>query len=248
MSELAAASEPRSGPRGVVLLAMFFFLAQLGLLFLLGTKAKNSPRSVVNVPHLQLADGANEFISLNDPTLFALPHANDFSTRLWLPVPQLDEPDFRWREEPRWLALDMHGLGAALKNYLQTNAAAETPLVFKSAPEWEFSAVVPQVFLPTNSTVRLAAGLENRPLISPLAPPVLFWNDVPASSRVQLLVGPDGFVMSAVMLESSGFELADQTALRLANAAQFAPAPQLQFGEMIFTWQTTSTNNGTNPR
>ena len=250
MSELAAnpVPEPRNTSRRVQLLAVFFFITQLALLFLLGTKKMNVPRAVTNVPHLTLANDSDELVALGDPTLFVLPHLNDFSTRLWLPIPQADAPDFRYREEPRWLALDTRNLGAALKDYLQTNAAAETPLNFKPEPVLEFPPVNTEVFLPTNSTLQLFGALARRKLSATVVPPLILKDDVIAPSRVQLLVNPDGSVQSVVLLESSGLEAADQSALKLATSAQFAPAAELMFGEMLFNWHTVTTTNLTEPK
>jgi hypothetical protein len=73
------------------------------------------------------------------------------------------------------------------------------------------------------------------------------WNDVPAPSRVQLLVDKDGFVASAVLVESGDYAAdhcppADQTALELARTLRFMPAEKLMFGEIIFNWRTVPAN------
>jgi TonB family protein len=245
MSELAVShvSEPRPAVRRVWLLAAIFFAAQLAAIFFLGTKKANVPRAVANVPHLALAKNSDALIALGDPTLFVLPHLNDFSTRLWLAIPQAPVPDFRRREEPRYLSLDPRNLGAALKDYLQTNTAAGTPLEFKPALALEVAAAATEVFLPTRSALKITGALAGRKLSASILPPTLLVNDVISPSTVQLLVGADGNVISTALLESSGLESADQAALKLANAAQFAPAPQPMFGEMIFTWHTAVTNN-----
>ena len=67
-------------------------------------------------------------------------------------------------------------------------------------------------------------------------------NDVIAPSRVQLLVDKNGDVVSVVLLETSGYDPADQTALALARSLRFVPAEKLMFGEIIFNWQTVPTS------
>ncbi len=63
-------------------------------------------------------------------------------------------------------------------------------------------------------------------------------DDVIPPSRVQLLVDQNGNIDSAVLLESSGDDAADQQALGLARALRFAPADKPMFGEIIFNWHT----------
>lgn len=245
----ALPSAPHRGARSIAWLAALIFIGQLIFIFGLGSKKPNVPQAVTNAPRFTLATAADELIVLSDPTLFALPHANDFSARVWTKIPTPDRPDFRWHEPPRWLLLDPRNLGAALKDYLQTNANAGTPLNFKTEPELEVPAVTFEKFFPTNSKLQLGGALAQRKLLSPIVLPTLGLNDVIAPSRVQLLVAPDGTVFSAVLLESCGYANVikpDQLALQIANAARFAPADQLVFGEMLFKWHTepvASTNS-----
>ena len=75
-----------------------------------------------------------------------------------------------------------------------------------------------------------------------ILPPLPF-NDVLPPGRVQALVDAAGNVVSAVLLEPSGLELADTNALAIARNARFAPAAQLTFGEIIFNWHTIPVNS-----
>lgn len=228
--------------RRIIFLAALFFIAQFLLVNFFGAKKQNVPRAVTHAPHFQLASEANEIIALGDPTLFALPHAHDFSAKIWIQIPTPTAPDFRSHEPLHCLLLDSNNLGTALNNYLLTNAAALTPLKFKPEPEVEVPTVSVQAFFPTNSALQISGALAQRKLLASIAVPTLALPDVIAPSRVQLLVLPDGTVFSAVLLESCLYADAsikpDQLALQLANAAQFAPADQLMFGEMIFKWHT----------
>ena len=74
------------------------FAAQVALIFALGEKRFPSPRTVTNVPQLTLADSSSELIALDDPTLFALPHANDFASAVWGGITNVTQPSFRWME------------------------------------------------------------------------------------------------------------------------------------------------------
>jgi hypothetical protein len=237
----AAPAEPRRATRRILFFAALFFTAQISLVSLLGTKKPSVPRAVTNAPHFQLATEADELIALGDPTLFALPHAEGFTAKTWTRIPTPDAPDFRWQEPPRWLLLDPMSLGGVLKDFLQTNTAAETPMNFKAEPELEFPSVTLEAFFPTSSTVQISGALAQRKLSVPIHAPTLAVPDVIAPSRVQLLVSPDGSVFSVVLLESCGYADSikpDQLALQVAGTAQFAPAEGLMFGEMLFNWHT----------
>ncbi len=242
VSVAALEPEPRRGGRRIVFFAGLFFAAQFAFIFLLGTHRPVVPRAVTDAPRFTLAGNANEFIALGDPTLFALPHAQDFSAQVWTKVLRPDAPDFRWQEPPRWLLLDAKNLGGALKVYLQTNAAAETPLNFKPEPQVDFPEVATEVFFPAQSSVQISGALAQRTLLTPINAPTLAVNDVLAPSRVQVLVAPNGSVFSAVLLESCNYAdviiKPDQLALQLASAAQFAPAAGLMVGELLFKWHT----------
>jgi outer membrane biosynthesis protein TonB len=56
------------------------------------------------------------------------------------------------------------------------------------------------------------------------------------------LVDINGSVVSTVLLESSEYDVADQTALTLARAVRFAPADHLVFGVLVFSWHTMPAN------
>ena len=239
MSETAPLPEPNRRPQRLVFFAAFFFTVQLGALFLLGTKNEIIPRAVANVPHLALVAAGNQLIALGDPTLFVRPHAQDFSAKIWLGIPTNRQPDFRWQEPPRWLALNAESLAVNLAD-LSAVDPAEALLDFNTSPELELPSVAVEKFFPVESSVRFAGGLARRKLLAPVIAPVLAVNEVVEASRVQVLVGTDGAVISSVLLASSGLAEADQTALQLARAAEFAPADGLMFGEIVFQWHTTA--------
>ena len=83
--------------------------------------------------HLKLADGSDELLALNDPTLFALPHAGDFVTAIWSQAPVVNRPSFRWTEAPRWLPLPADELMTVFTRFMQTNYFAGFALRIKTA-------------------------------------------------------------------------------------------------------------------
>ena len=243
---LEVAESPRDDQgwsgRRLIFLGVLFLAGHLVLIGFLGTKKQNVARTLNSVPQWQMAEIGNEFIALNDPTLFALPHANDFATRFWNRTPTIAPPDFRWTEAPRWLPLSREGLGAAFREFVQTNDFVGTPLDFKPSPKLDAPALSQETVLPQFSTLQISGALASRRAIQNVTVPTLLFNDVIAPSRLQAVVEPDGNIVSVVLLESSGYSEADQIALRLGRAVRFAPAPKVSIGELIFKWHTVATN------
>jgi TonB family protein len=222
----------------LVYFTVLVFAAQCAFLFLTGNKKFPRPRSVENVPQFQLADKANELIALEDPTLFVLPHIEDFVPAVWRQLPFIPPPSIRWTEPPPYLPPATEGFGAEFAAFMASNRFEQLPLNFKPVPVITSPEVRVESLLPPSSNARFTGGLAGRQLRKPVSVPTLAVNDVLAPSRVQLLVDGDGNVISTVLLDSSGSDPADQKALAIAQQTQFVPAGGLTFGEMIFNWQT----------
>ncbi len=219
------------------LVIVFALAAQLAFVFLLGAKKTAAPRVATNVPVFRLADNASELVRLTDPTLFALPHAEDVAASISQP-PAVETPTFRYTEAPPFLLPNAASLGAAFNAFIQTNSFVTVALNFKSEPQITIPQADIESVLPQNSTWQLAGDISGRRILNALSAPTLAVNDVIAPSRVQLLVDKSGNVASAVLLETSGYDAADQQALELARTLQFMPADKLMFGEIIFNWHT----------
>ena len=228
------------------------FVAHVLLLFVFGGRKQIVPRAVTNIPAFSLADNSSEWLALNDPTLFALPHQKDFASAVWLPAHVANPPSFRWTGTPRWLPLSTHELGLAFNQFMRTNRFANIELELKPPVKPGAPPLPVESALAQPSTLQIQGGLAHRRWLNPLPLPSLPYNDVIAPSQVQVLVDAAGDVISAVLLPpDSGFapadqyDLADQRALDLARAARFAPASSLTVGRMTFNWQTVPVT-GTN--
>ena len=230
------------GRRKFYLWIMLALLAHVAFVFIFGTKKTIIPRAVADVPQLQIADSSSEFVALDDPTLFTLPHANDFAAAVWLRSPVVPPPSFTYTEPPQFLPLPVEKFGASFSAFMQTNRFAEYQFDFKPQPllsgaDMGFASVLPQ-----HSTLRVAGELASRLVLNQVKVPSLPYNDVIRPSRVQVLVDASGNVVSTMLLESSEYDAADQTALTLARAVRFAPADHLAFGELVFNWHTMPAN------
>jgi hypothetical protein len=217
------------------------FTAQLVLIFALGEKKFPLPRVVTKVPQFTLADSSNELIALDDPTLFALPHADDFASQMYSNPP----PDFRWKEPPGEMPLVAENLGADFARFMRTNPFAAPLLEFKPEPKLsEPVSLLPPMFA-ENSELRIEGELAQRQLLAPVELPSLPYSDVIAPSKVQALVDAAGSVFSAILLppddavEFGGHpDVGDTNALRIARSLRFAPSSRLTVGELIFNWRT----------
>jgi hypothetical protein len=226
----------------VILLA---FAAHVGFILTFGENKRVAQRVVTDVPALRLANAADELPALADPTLFALPHQQDFAAAGCLNMPEVKPPSFRWTEPPRWLPLAADGLGAAFGEFVQTNLFAGQPLDFKPAAELSTPALPVEPAPAQNSAMQVKGKLAQRLVPSEISLTNWPYADVIAPSKVQVLVDTAGDVVSAVVLPSENvlaaadhYDAADQRALEIARALRFAPASQPVIGKIIFDWHT----------
>ena len=235
-------------------LIVLVFAAHVLLLFAFGGRKQIVPRAVTNVPALNLADNSSEWLALNDPTLFALPHQKDFASAIWLPVHVMEPPSFRWTEPPRWLPVSADELGLAFNQFMQTNRFAGFELQLKSPVKLSALGLPVESALAQTSTLQIQDDLTQRRLLDSINLTNWPYANVIAPSKVQVLVDAAGNVVSTVLLPpDSGFtaadqyDQADQRALELARAARFAPSSRLTIGRMIFNWHTVPATNTNEP-
>ena len=229
---------------GVALLCVL----QVGLLFWLGDAKpkpleRRGPASVLNLA----GGGASELLALIDPTLFALPHRQNFSGPGWLLVqPQPFEP-YLWTNPPGWLELTVTELGEPFQRFIGTNVFDASRLLPESQPELTWPAVARTQFLPAHSTFRLTGDLAQRRMLSSLELPSQANAELLTNSVVRLVVDLAGTPITQTLLVSSGSKEADGYALEQARAVRFEPANrpgkassagELSWGELIFEWHT----------
>jgi TonB family protein len=231
-------TEHRRWPlRDWVLFIALVFVAHVAFVFVFGEHAPAPVRPVKDVPRLQLADNGSELIALDDPTLFVVPRSGDFVA---LPTPSIEPPDFRWTEAPRMLSLPAATLGTAFKGFMQTQPFAAYPLDFKPQPELSASTISLQPAFAEHSLLQIEGDVARRRLLDEMVLPDLGYADVLGPSKIQVLVSAAGKVVSAVLLEPSGWAVADERALQLARSARFEPSARLAVGQMIFNWHTVA--------
>jgi TonB family protein len=214
------------------------FVVHVGLIFLFGTRKPVVPMPLGLVPHLHLTDSGNELVALSNPTLLARPNAHDLTTTYWRQHSPVPPPNFDWPELPHYLELNPNDLGVAFHEFVQQNRLADFPLNFKPEPDAAVPTVDLESPIPPASTLKFLDELTERQPLNIATPPSWARNDVLAPSKVQVLVDKDGYVVSAVVLESSKDVEADGKALEMARNLRFTPAAQPTMGGIIFYWHT----------
>ena len=235
--------KPREGgwplSRWLMLIALVF-VAHLALISTFGARKPAAPRAVTNVPELKFAASSEEWLALNDPTLFAQPNLAGFAGPAWLEPPHVPFHQQEWTESPRWLELPVAELGNTFSQFMLTNRFVISQ--FESKPPARFIAPVAPVepTLAKASTLRIEGGLTRRRLLTPIN--LQSWpnDDVLAPSTVQALVDAKGNVVSVVLLSASGLDAANQHALELVRAARFAPSTGMTIGRLVFDWHTVA--------
>jgi hypothetical protein len=235
-----------------LIMVALVFAGQVAIIFVLGEKQVPPPRAVKIAPHMTLADSFNELIALDDPTLFVLPHANDFASAVWNEMPIVPQPAFRWPATNAAAPLATENLGAVFTRFMQTNQFAAPVLEFKPEPalsEPVFS--VPPAFA-GNSSLQIEGELAQRKLLVPISLTNWPYAGVITPSKVQVLVDASGRVVQAVLLppdksivllpsanaDAVRYNAADRRALELARSARFSASSRLTVGQLVFHWCT----------
>jgi TonB family protein len=241
---------PAWGParwRGTVGL---LFLLQLALLFLFGAKKMPPARLSERSTQLKIVPGARQerelavFLTVEDPTLFALPGPYGFTGPAWLHTPAFEYKLTNWTESPHWLELELSSLAETVKLDGPTASEMLRPIHDQLEPP----LARPELLGPKpiyKSELRLEGELASRGLESTVQLPAQRHSDVLNPTVIQAGIDPDGRVLSANVWSKSGAPEADATALKIAKGLLFRPIPPnertggtLSWGRLIFRWFT----------
>lgn len=231
------------------------FLAQVGLIWLLGERAKTPPSAVPFRTTIHLAADPwsarqlTDLPTISDPALFVLPNLHSFSGAAWLSFQPQEYPLADWTEDPRWLALNPNTLGKSFMEFVATNVPAPLLIANQPMPRPVVSDLsAPNPPLPAQSQLQIEGDLARRPLVVPLELPPWMHTDLLTNSVVQAAVDAGGYTFSATLLASCGLKEADQFAMNLVARARFQPlakengsrdeADPLTWGKIIFRWHT----------
>jgi hypothetical protein len=227
------------------------WMAAVGFAFVLqvagviwGSKTGETEVVYPREPKVGFAEARDEVVELENPFLFASANWNGFSGEAWLRKPAWEPPAPLRRVPARFLRFEeAREIGEdAVEENVAFVEGRKPRAVFPPPPEVE---------QPEGRRAELKVeGFGERRLKGSVELPEQYHNDVLTSSVVEALVGRDGLVISARVIEGSGSAKADGDALALAKRAVFAPVKngeaEPQTGKLIFEWfalDLSRTNN-----
>jgi TonB family protein len=234
-------------------MVVLVFGAQVAVVFWLGERGPVKPRPPGPVQTLRfLRNVSTQWLALNDPTLFALPHREGFSASAWLAIPTNDDHPFDWTEDPDWLRLPKAGLGLIGSRLDEASPGARIRIPPLPATDLPIPELFPTPPLTERSRLRLEGQLAGRLLLTPFQVPDPTNSDILTNTVVQMVVDSLGRPRSLTLLASSGFPAVDDEALSFARTARFDPLPgteaeqdtspsalaRLAWGTLIFDWHT----------
>jgi hypothetical protein len=241
------------------LLVTAVFALQVAAVFWLGGRSLPAAANPSWVPIVRptFEGGGSEWLALNDPTLFVLPHREGFSGEAWITtLPEVPRPvwagtnSFRpWESPPK-------DLGSAFREYMRTNVFSSPDLLAGPEPELVLPAVLSEPPLVTESTLSISGELAERPLMNPPAVPGWTNATLLTNTVVEVAVDAAGVPQAAALLPpGSGNPKADEFALVAARGLRFEPirarrrgaaekmSTSLSFGTVIFQWATLPGTN-----
>jgi hypothetical protein len=230
------------------------FAAQVAVLYWLGNPPPVKPRPIAIAPVVHMAgEGSRELLALQDPTLFVLPHRENFSGPAWLNVPPRKFSSTNWTEPPRPLELSPQALGAAFVEFIRTNAPPRFQPRIESGLDTARAATPPMPAISMPSRLRVEGDLARLRLLTQFHLPPQTNSELLSNTVVQIVVDSNGNPFSSVIWTRSGSPDADLLALtNYSKAIRFAPleaaalrtvpADKMISGRLIFEWQTVPSN------
>lgn len=222
------------------------FIVQVGLIFILSDRKPAQRRALRQFPVVRVASPASaEFLALLDPTLFALPNRQGFSSA-WLKWPRIEFRQLDWSEPTNWLGLSLEQLGTSFKAGIETGSSSSLLAVSLPEPRVARPEGEPLAAPKLHSAWRLEGALSARRLLQRLELPSWPHTELLTNSVVQLVIDAQGRPCSLpILLTSSGHKEADDLALNLAKRLRFEPIGgsdsanvRLDLGRIIFDWST----------
>ncbi len=254
MAEDKEASDVKPPPRkplrfriGMWIAVALVFAAEVGVAFWLGNPppGRSSRPAASMIVHMS-GDSSQELLALQDPTLFLLPHRDNFSGAAWIKIPKQRFEPPTWTEAAMPLPLAPKQLGATFLTFMGTNPPP--PFHAEMLANSMDITTPPPPTISTPSRIRMEGDLAKLRLATPVHLPPQTNADVLPNTAVQMMVDSQGRVLSPVVVTSCLNPDTDKTALDFARNARFEPIKaaaigsvipdKITFGTMVFEWQT----------
>jgi hypothetical protein len=202
------------------------------------------------VPVVYIADSRyRDFLAIHDPTLYILPHRENFSGDAWLKMEPLKFSPTNWTEPTRPLELQKEQLGTAFVAFMQTNRPPRFQPRIESGLNTADAATPPLAPISAPSRMFVEGDLANLRLLTPLHLAPQTNSELLTNTVIQLVVDAQGYPFSEVIWAGSGSDAADRLALTNyartvrfsppeAEALRTIPANKMVSGKLVFEWQT----------
>jgi TonB family protein len=182
-------------------------------------------------------------LGVSDPLLFALPSGGGFSGEAWRLASAPPAPRVEWSEPIRWLTGKSEWFSG---DESSSRLALGTPQRSLDRPVPGLTALhVRPLPVARRTRLELDQRLSARGLHSKPALPEIAHTNLLDATVLRVAVEPDGTLFSAVVLKSSGWEVADQKALDLVRQVRFSPQNNIplpsndrQWGRVHVRWHT----------
>jgi hypothetical protein len=226
------------------------FAAQVGLTFWLGNPPPVKHFQPTAVPVVYIADDRyRDLLAISDPTLFILPHQDNFSGEAWLKMAPRTFTPTNWTEPARPLELPREQLGATFVAFMQTNRPPRFHPRIESVWDTVEAATPPLSPISVPSRMFVEGDLGKLKLLTQLHLPPQTNSDLLTNTVIRMVVDAQGYPYSTVIWASSGSGDADRAALTNyakrvrfsppeAEALRAVPADKLISGKLVFEWQT----------
>lgn len=233
-----------SGPR-FFLLVGFLFVIHLGFLFLLNPIDRFASQKQL-VSHVALHPTATHpSILAKEPALLSTVHPLGFSAGSWLrKIPQVEQTA-DWNEPDAYLTNSPSLLTDPFSSYLDAKKVAHLDisrarLTVTDTPELEPPRPTREQI---DSQFSLTGAIAARRLVRPPTITNLAHTNILKPSHIRIGVDARGSVTTRQLLESSGWPVADQTALQIARGLRFSEtettdASDLDWGQFSLYWVT----------
>lgn len=231
-------------------LALFSF--QVALVFLLSIYeiedryALVPPLSIRLAPEIGDETTSRSLQLSGDPTYFALVHPESFSGSAWLKAPEFPYTPIDRIEPPTWLDPNPRGFSDEFSDYIESAFPRFVSTSNKLTAE-VFQVPPSRPMIQDRAELSKQGDLADRRLVSNDLLPAPVPQQVLNTCVVAVVVDARGESLSAVLLDSSGSNSADQEALRFARSARFEPVsreasnlpagtPPFAYGKLVFQW------------
>jgi hypothetical protein len=225
------------------------FAAQLGLVFWLGNPPPVKHFQPASVPVIYIPDSRyRDLLAISDPTLFILPHLDNFSGDAWLKMAPRKFSPTNWTEPTRPLELPKEQLGATFVAFMQTNRSRRFQPRIESELDTAAAAEAPLPPISVPSRMYVEGDLAKLRLLTRLHLPPRTNSDLLTNTVIRMVVDAQGDTYSSVIWAGSGDNETDYLALTNSRAIRFSPPEpealrtvptnKMVLGNLIFEWRT----------